>query len=133
MFRFAAVFAVSFALPAFALGDEAPNPPPSEGAAGIEGQFVFNQADGKARGCQVILFNEPAGGHLKSELAEDCATQFEFLGAVKSWELKGDAIELLDSAGTLVIEMAPKDQDTGMYRGTGAADGREYYLERTSG
>lgn len=114
-----------------AFADDEPNPPPTEGAAGLEGQFVFNQADGKARGCQVILTNEVQQSHLKSELADDCAEQFEFLKTVAGWDFDGDAILLVDAYADTVIRFAP-DKD-GMLRGKNETDGREYYLERTSG
>lgn len=123
----AAVAALAFAAPA--LADEAPNPPPTEGAAGLEGQFVFSQSDGKARGCVVILYAEEAGGHYKSELADDCATQFEFLGAVTGWDFAGQDILLVGADSAVIVELTP--DASGMLRGT--HDGREYYLERTSG
>lgn len=113
------------------LADEAPNPPPTEGAAGLEGQFVFSQSDGKARGCQVILFNEETAGHYKAELASDCKEQFEFLGKVAGWDFDDQDILLVDAQSAVIIQLSP--DANGMLRGKNEADGREYYLERTSG
>jgi hypothetical protein len=114
-----------------ALADDAPNPPPTEGAAGLEGQFVFSQSDGKARGCQVILYAEETAGHYKAELAPDCKEQFEFLGAVTGWDFDDQDIVLVGAQDAVVIQLSP--DANGMLRGKNEADGRDYYLERTSG
>lgn len=131
MIRMLAAAVLAFS--ATAMAEEQPNPPPTEGAAGIEGQFVFNQADGKSRGCQVILFAEEEDGHFRADMG-DCATQFEFLGDVASWDFTDDdTVQLIDEANKAVIELTPEDDTNALYRGKNPLDGREYYLERTSG
>lgn len=126
----AAVFA--FAVPA--LAEEAPNPPPTDGAWGMEGQFVFNQNDGKAKGCRLDLSKDEKGGHYTPIVADDCTTQFEFLGKVSTWDLAGDdGFVLLDAAGATIIELHPAEGDSAVYVGTNAADQRSYYMERISG
>ncbi len=132
MFR-ALTAAAALTLVLTASAQDQPNPPPTEGAAGHEGQFVFSQADGKARGCQVILFAEEEDGHYRADMG-DCATQFEFLGDVASWDVTDDdTVQLIDEANKAVIELTPEDDTNAMYRGKNPLDGRDYYLERTSG
>ncbi|BCW87947.1 hypothetical protein sos41_10790 [Alphaproteobacteria bacterium SO-S41] len=131
--RALAVTAAAFILAVPVLAEDVPNPPPTEGVEGMAGQFAFNQADGKSRGCAVILYDEAVANALyKVELADDCTSQFEFLKDVGGWDRSDDdGILIFTKNGDQMFHFSPA-QDA-IYRGTFDGDKHEYYLERTSG
>ncbi len=127
-----AAAALAFAVTAAA--EDEPNPPPTEGVPGMAGQFAFNQADGKSRGCLVILHeDEIANALYKVELADDCATQFEFLGDVGGWDRKDDGFIIFTANGDQLFVMEPDAEEGYIYRGKLESDGRDCYMERVSG
>lgn len=114
--------------------DDAPNPPPTQGAAGLEGQFVFSQSDGRSKGCAVILLADEAGADLHTvELDALCTSQFEFLADTAGWGVAGQGITLIQKDGSVLIDLQPNAAEPSIYTGTSTLDGRDYYLERTSG
>lgn len=139
-FAAAAIAALSFSFVAHANpvppppAEEEPNGPPTEGAWGMEGQFVFNQADGKAKGCRLDLWKDEKDGHYTTKPDADCAAQFEFISKIAGWDLAGDAgFALVGADGTIIIEMQPSEAEPAIYKGTSTLDGRDYYMERISG
>ncbi len=134
MLRLFCAATAALALTFSAAATDEPNPPPTEGVPGTAGQFVFNQADGKSRGCAVILFEDAVANALyKVELADDCAEQFEFLKDVGGWDVSEEdkGILIFTTNGDQMFHFAPAED--GLYRGTYDANKRDYYLERTSG
>lgn len=132
--HFTAAAALAFALAASAFAEDEPNPPPTEGVPGMAGQFAFAQADGKSRGCLVILHeDEIADALYKVELADDCVEQFEFLNDVGGWDRKDDGFVIFDSNGGQMFVMEPDAAEPSIYRGRNQTDSRDYYMERVSG
>lgn len=66
----------------------------------MEDQFVFNQADGKAKGCRLDLWKDDKDSLYTTKPDEDCAAQFEFVSGIAGWDLAGDAgISLVGTEG----------------------------------
>jgi hypothetical protein len=96
-------------------------PPVSDAAKELVGGWEISDADREKR-CALTFSLDAVPGGLKLALNPDCANAFPAFKDITSWAIgPKDVVELLDAAGTPVIEFA--QVESGMYEGHRAGEG----------